>query len=313
MLYFRKFDFLSDIQTLLNPSPLTTTTTTTTANTTARSIPQRSDSSSDTQITSFLSHLGNETYRRNIREKLNERRIHKQAEIRVREEEIKVIEDIIQFINEFELKRFKNLSPKPINSSLPVSLTTTTTNNDSISQLNQQDSINEDDRLETINNSTLLNCSSLPNTINDLSHRYSSIKSRHNSSIDNQNIRLSKDEITFDTLTNSLFSPQQGTYCLSSPMTPFSILSLSSPLTPIPLSISPTSTQITTIESSQSIPPSTNNITTINNCNNIILSSSSIDPITTTTTTDQNPNIISTEKPSIKSSFNRSLPHSLVS
>ena len=60
----------------------------------------------------FLSHLGNEIYRKNIREKLNERRSSKQAEISVRQDEIKVIEDIIQFIDEFQTKQTNKSSSR---------------------------------------------------------------------------------------------------------------------------------------------------------------------------------------------------------
>ncbi|CAF1170690.1 unnamed protein product [Rotaria sordida] len=289
-------------------SPLTTTT-----NTTSKSSSQKSDSSSDTQIKSFLSHLGNETYRRNIRDKLNEHRLHKQAEIRIREDEIKIIEDIVQFINEFELKRSTNLSPKPLNPSLPICVTTTTpppttttASIDSTSQINQEDSTNENNELKTTNNRTVLSSASLIGTIDELSLQSSSMKYRQNSSTDNPNIRLSKDENLFDTLTNSLFSPQQGTFCLSSPITSFSILSHSSPATSITLSISPTSTPPPSTQTTTELSPS-NNYRTINNDNDIILSS------TESITTNPNPNMIPTEKPPIKSSFNRSLPHSLVS
>ncbi|CAF3366504.1 unnamed protein product [Rotaria sp. Silwood2] len=58
----------------------------------------------DLSIMSFLSHLGSEIYRKNIREKLIERRKSKEAEIRMRQEEIQVIEDMLQFINQYEIK-----------------------------------------------------------------------------------------------------------------------------------------------------------------------------------------------------------------
>ncbi|CAF4637180.1 unnamed protein product, partial [Rotaria sp. Silwood2] len=66
--------------------------------------PQEKNSSSESEITSFLSHLGSEIYRKNIREKLIERRKSKEAEIRMRQEEIQVIEDMLQFINQYEIK-----------------------------------------------------------------------------------------------------------------------------------------------------------------------------------------------------------------
>ncbi|CAF4929527.1 unnamed protein product [Rotaria sp. Silwood1] len=66
--------------------------------------PQEKHSSSESEITSFLSNLGSETYRKSIREKLIERRKTKEAEIRVRQEEIQVIEDMLQFINQYQIK-----------------------------------------------------------------------------------------------------------------------------------------------------------------------------------------------------------------
>ncbi|CAF4630390.1 unnamed protein product, partial [Rotaria magnacalcarata] len=62
--------------------------TTTTAVTSPTENPPEKNSSSESEITSFLSHLGSEIYRNNIREKLIERRKSKEAEIRVRQEEI---------------------------------------------------------------------------------------------------------------------------------------------------------------------------------------------------------------------------------
>ncbi len=90
---------------------------------------------------------------------------------------------------------------------------------------------------------------------------------------------LSKDETIIDPLTYQLFSPSQP---ISSPMTPFSIPSRPSPITPIPLSISP--------------PP---------------LVSPSISSSSSSTTI--NPIVPSKDDSSKKSTFNRSLPHSLVS
>ncbi|CAF1219893.1 unnamed protein product [Rotaria sordida] len=77
-------------------------TTTTTISQTEN--PQEKNSSSESEITSFLSHLGSEIYRKNIREKLIERRKSKEAEIRVRQEEIQVIEDMLEFINQYQIK-----------------------------------------------------------------------------------------------------------------------------------------------------------------------------------------------------------------
>ncbi|CAM4809866.1 unnamed protein product [Rotaria magnacalcarata] len=164
----------------------------------------------------------NETYRTSIREKLNEHRIRKQAEIRVGEE-IKVIEDIIKFINEFELKRSKTLSSKPINSSTSLHLTGDITSSSQLSQRTQQD---------------------------------------------HPSVRSSNDETIFDQLTNSLFSSQQETFSLSSPLTSFATVSSSLLIPPIRLSLSP------------------------------------IRATTTITNTD----MISTEKSSRKPSLNHSLP-----
>ncbi|CAF4665105.1 unnamed protein product [Rotaria socialis] len=221
-----------------------------------------------------------------IREKLSEYRIRKQAEIRVREEEIKVIENIIKFINEFELKRSKALSSKPINSYTSNHLTGDTA---SSSPLNQ--------RLKSYYPTTLIISSSLNEIIDDSSVRFSSIIFRHNSSADHPNVRSSNDETIFDQLTNSLFSPQQETFSLSSPLTSFATVSTFLLIPSIRLSLSPirtiTTTTTTTIESSQS--------------------SSSIEPITATTTIT-NADMISTEKSPRKSSFKHSLPpNSLVS
>ncbi|CAF4484557.1 unnamed protein product [Rotaria socialis] len=242
---------------------------------TLRSSPQNQSSSSDTQITVS-----------SIREKLSEYRIRKQAEIRVREEEIKVIENIIKFINEFELKRSKTLSSKPINSYTSNHLTGDTA---SSSPLNQ--------RLKSYYPTTLIISSSLNEIIDDSSVRFSSIIFRHNSSADHPNVRSSNDETIFDQLTNSLFSPQQETFSLSSPLTSFATVSTFLLIPSIRLSLSPirtiTTTTTTTIESSQS--------------------SSSIEPITATTTIT-NADMISTEKSPRKSSFKHSLPpNSLVS
>jgi hypothetical protein len=146
--------------------------------------------------------------------------------------------------------------------------------------------------LESSYDSTLLQ-SPLIGAIEDLSPQTSPIISRHS---------LSKDETINDPLTSSLFSPQQGTFSISSPITPFSIPSGPSPITPIPLSPSSSFTQ--------SILPSNNN-SIIHDINSIKPSSSSSSSSSSSTAT--NTNVLSTEKNSKKSTFNRSLPHSLVS
>jgi len=51
-----------------------------------------------------LSNLRNDEYRKHIFEKLIERRQIKQEEIRVRQEEIQVVDDILKFINQYQIK-----------------------------------------------------------------------------------------------------------------------------------------------------------------------------------------------------------------
>jgi hypothetical protein len=51
-----------------------------------------------------LSNIRNDEYRKHIFEKLIERRQIKQEEIRVRQEEIQVVDDILKFINQYQIK-----------------------------------------------------------------------------------------------------------------------------------------------------------------------------------------------------------------
>jgi hypothetical protein len=146
------------------------------------------------------------------------------------------------------------------------------------------------------NDDPVLLRSPLTDSIEDFSPQPSPMTSRHISSINNSS---KKGETIIDPLTASLFSPpQQEPFNLPSPLTPFSIPSRPSPLSVCSASLSPLTS---------SISPSTNNST--NEINNFISSTST----STSTSTTTNPNIISTEQSNKKSSFNRSLPHSLVS
>ncbi|CAF0845318.1 unnamed protein product [Adineta steineri] len=65
-------------------------------------------SSSENEITSFLFHLRNETYRKIIFEKLTEDRKIKQNETNIRQEEIQAIDDILEFINQYHIKHSNN-------------------------------------------------------------------------------------------------------------------------------------------------------------------------------------------------------------
>ncbi|CAF4303652.1 unnamed protein product, partial [Adineta steineri] len=67
-----------------------------------------SSSSSDNEITSFLFHLRDETYRKTILKKLTECRRIKQNEIDICQEEIQVIDDMLQFVNEYHMKHSNN-------------------------------------------------------------------------------------------------------------------------------------------------------------------------------------------------------------
>ncbi|CAF1444720.1 unnamed protein product [Adineta steineri] len=268
-------------------SPLTT-------NTVLLANQQIRSPSSDSQITSFLSQLDNETYRTNIREKLNERRLCKQAEMRVREEEINVIEDILQFINEYESKRLLRSSLRTTNPRLhnlpmiinsPLSSYQTTTINPEGFNIHQ---------FETTTDPTLIQ-SPLAGSFEE-----SSPRSVHNLSREphHQNL-LIKDEPLIDPLASSLFSPQQGPFSIPSPTTPFSIPSRPSPMTPAPLSVSP----ISSSPYPRSISPPINTSAT-NDATNVIPSTASSSSSSSSSSTEQ------TTK---KSSYNRSLPKSLVS
>ncbi|CAF1105674.1 unnamed protein product [Adineta steineri] len=69
---------------------------------------ESNSSSSGNEITSFLFHLRDETYRKTIFEKLTEDRKIKQNEINIRQEEIQVIDDILEFINQYRIKHSNN-------------------------------------------------------------------------------------------------------------------------------------------------------------------------------------------------------------
>jgi hypothetical protein len=64
-----------------------------------------------------------------MREKLNERLLCKQGEIRVREEEINVIQDLIRFIDEYQPKHLTNSS-----SSNSSTITTSNSTNEILQQ-----------------------------------------------------------------------------------------------------------------------------------------------------------------------------------
>ncbi|CAF3393718.1 unnamed protein product [Rotaria socialis] len=101
-LSFISTDALSNNSNIESVSVPSTTATTTVTSPTEN--PPEKNSSSESEITSFLSHLGSGIYRKNIREKLIERRKSKEAEIRVRQEEIQVIDDMLEFINQYQIK-----------------------------------------------------------------------------------------------------------------------------------------------------------------------------------------------------------------
>lgn len=208
------------------------------------------NSSSDSQITSFLSHLNDENYRRNIREKLNQRKLSKEAEIRMREEEIKIIQDIIIFIDQFQ-------------------------SNQTIQQQDSIEMVKSSDR------------SPLTNPIEEYSSYYSPKLSRPNVS--------SKDELIVDGMLTTLNSPyHQYNDQISSPLTPYSILSRPSPITPTQLSSPNDNTNISQDFNNKSVPSTSSSSSSSSSTNHS-------NEQTTTTTTSK------------KSSFNRSLPHSLVS
>ncbi|CAF1089802.1 unnamed protein product [Adineta steineri] len=102
----------SNTDMLLSPPMITTTTVQPPSiGTTISSILNNQDgstSSSENEITSFLSHLRNDTYRTTIFEKLIECRKIKQNEINIRQEEIQVIDDILQFVTQYHTKHSNN-------------------------------------------------------------------------------------------------------------------------------------------------------------------------------------------------------------
>ncbi|CAF0905064.1 unnamed protein product [Adineta steineri] len=261
-------------------SPLTTNTVLL-ANLQIRSL------SSNSQITSFLSQLDNETYRANIRKKLNEHRLCKQAEMRVREEEINVIEDILQYINEYESKRLLRSSLRTTN---PRLYNLPTTMNSPLSP-DQTTTINQEGfNIHQVNQSPLTG-----------SFEESSRRSVHNLSREPHHQHLLiKEKPLIDPLASSLFSPQQEPFNIPSPTTPFSIPSCLSPMTPAPLSVS----SISSSPYPRSISPSINNAATNDATNSIPSTTASSSSSSSSSTTEQ------TTK---KSSFNRTLPRSLLS
>ncbi|CAF4099149.1 unnamed protein product [Adineta steineri] len=99
-----EIDFiLNSADVVLLPSMITTTTISSILN-----IQDGSSSSSDNEITSFLFHLRDETYRKTILKKLTECRRIKQNEINICQEEIQVIDDMLQFVNEYHMKHSNN-------------------------------------------------------------------------------------------------------------------------------------------------------------------------------------------------------------
>ncbi|CAF0834967.1 unnamed protein product [Adineta steineri] len=252
--------------------------------------------SSNSQITSFLSQLDNETYRANIREKLNEHRLCKQAEMRVKEEEINVIEDILQFINDYESKCLLRSSLRTTNPrlyNLPTILNSPLSS-DQTTTINQEGfNIHQINQYET-NTDPILMQSSLSGSFEE-----SSPRSVHNLSRDphHQN-SLIKEKPFIDPLASSLFSPQQEPFSIPSPTTPFSIPSRPSPMAPAPSSVSPMSSS----PYPRSISPLINNSAT-NDTTNSIPSTASLSSSSSSTT----------EQTTKNSSFNRSLPRSLLS
>ncbi|CAF1032423.1 unnamed protein product [Adineta steineri] len=99
-----EIDFiLNSADVVLLPSMITTTTISSILN------DQESNSSSaKNEITSFLTHLRDETYRKTIFEKLTECRRIKQNEINICQEEIQVIDEILEFINQYRVKHSNN-------------------------------------------------------------------------------------------------------------------------------------------------------------------------------------------------------------
>ncbi|CAF0915426.1 unnamed protein product [Adineta steineri] len=252
--------------------------------------------SSDLQITSFLSQLDNETYRTNIRKKLNEHRLCKQAEMRVREEEINVIEDILQFINEYESKRLLRSSLRTTNPhlyNLPTTMNSPLSP-DQTTTINQEGfNIHQVNQFET-NTDPVLIKSPLTGSFEE-----SSPRSVHNLSREPHHQHLLiKEKPLIDPLASSLFSPQQEPFSIPSPTTPFSIPSCLSPMTPAPLSVS----SISSSSYPRSISPSINNSATDDATNSIL----------STTASSSSSSSSTTEQTTKKSSFNRTLPRSLL-
>jgi hypothetical protein len=108
------------------------------------------------------------------------------------------------------------------------------------------------------------------------------------SKVHHQNLST-QDQLIID----PLYSPQQETFILPSPITPFSIPSHLSPISVSPTLLSPFPEPISS---------------SINNIKPSSTSSSS-----SSSSTNPNPNVVSTDQTARKTSFNRSLPHSLVS
>ncbi|CAF3597070.1 unnamed protein product [Adineta steineri] len=93
----------SNTDVVLLPSMITTTTISSILNNQGNN-----SSSSDNEVTSFLFHLRDETYRKTILKKLTECRRIKQNEINICQEEIQVIDEILEFISQYRIKHSNN-------------------------------------------------------------------------------------------------------------------------------------------------------------------------------------------------------------
>ncbi|CAF1032462.1 unnamed protein product [Adineta steineri] len=97
---------------LLSPSMITTTAQSSSSITTTISSilnnQESNSSSSENEITPFLTHLLNDIYQEAIFNKLTEYRRIKQNEINIRQEEIRVIDHVRQFVNEYHIKHSNN-------------------------------------------------------------------------------------------------------------------------------------------------------------------------------------------------------------
>ncbi|CAF0854187.1 unnamed protein product [Adineta steineri] len=99
-----EIDFiLNSADVVLLPSMITTTTISSILNNQGNN-----SSSSDNEVTSFLFHLRDETYRKTILKKLTECRRIKQNEINICQEEIQVIDEILEFISQYRIKHSNN-------------------------------------------------------------------------------------------------------------------------------------------------------------------------------------------------------------